>query len=173
MMLYIWHIMTLFTIPFVGGNVCSAAEWQHLSTAGAEVFQGLAQPVRAERRERPSHASAQSLPCCPKGGQRSTAREQSLVDPQTSFCFAGSCETNHSLQFFKLQETCLEEETEQTELTDVLPWNFGLIFMYLERKKIWILCKNFDRGKKSSDENIIFILLRTFNPEDLNINFSN
>lgn len=48
-------------------------------------------------------------------------------------------------------------------------YDFGVIG---KEKKFETLSKTFDSVKKTNDENVIFILLRTFNPEDLNIHFS-
>lgn len=133
MVLYIWHILTLFTIPFVRGNASSAAGCQHLSSATGQRRLGFG--TSCERREEPSHTSAQSLPCCHRAEQRRMARGQSLEDPQTSFCFGVAANQITVFIFFKLQQICLGEETKQTELTDVLQWNCGLILMYFEKGK--------------------------------------
>lgn len=150
-MLYIWHIMNLLTIPLAREKcLLACCMVSPLRWDGAEGIGNFG--IICEDREggaaRPHFCS--TTYCYRGGGQGGTAREQSLGDPQTSFCFGGSGEQKHGLQvlvivtradlFWGWNWTNLDNQC----LGMALWFNFYVIG---KEKKIWNTLQNFDGVK--------------------------
>lgn len=106
-----------------------------LQCHGAEAF-GVWHKLWEERGAQPHLCSI--APLLPQSRAKEDGKRTEPRGPTNLFLFWSSCKPNHGLHFFlnySRSVVGLGEETEQTELTDVLQWNCGLILMYFEKGK--------------------------------------